>query len=403
MTKLAQDDSWPDELRQILLSAAAFLLVILGTILAARALDTTTGAETASIAPAAQDTAPVSIDGRYLFSGTIVWDRGIEEGATDQYGALDPAQPFSQLDTYEPEKYNAWIADLECPIAAEDVPPEIGYSTFEFNCRQEFLPEAARYFDVFNLANNHSGNSGREKLEETHEVLGYQNVQFFGDPDPSIRNSTCEVVGLPVTENYTDGTEREQFLPVAFCAWHYFFRTPEPGEIEVIKQYADVMPVFAFVHMGAEYQAQSTSIQKQVARRLIDNGADFVIGNNPHWVQEAEEYKGKLIVYSTGNFIFDQRRNSEVSRNVNIDVSVNAPYDLDLEQWLEFGQSCMTYQDACLERATQLGLKRIDLSYAFAPVAGDMSGVASRRADQTIQTAVEERLNWEAVSSSLSY
>jgi poly-gamma-glutamate synthesis protein (capsule biosynthesis protein) len=38
----------------------------------------------------------------------------------------------------------------------------------------------------------------------------------------------------------------------------------------------------------------------------IDSGGDLVIGHHPHWVQGQEEYKGKRIFYSLGNFVFDQ-------------------------------------------------------------------------------------------------
>jgi hypothetical protein len=56
---------------------------------------------------------------------------------------------------------------------------------------------------------------------------------------------------------------------------------------------------------------------------MIDNGADAVFGSHPHVVQEAEQYKGKLIFYSLGNFIFDQsavmtRQHMQVQTEVNL-------------------------------------------------------------------------------------
>jgi poly-gamma-glutamate synthesis protein (capsule biosynthesis protein) len=44
----------------------------------------------------------------------------------------------------------------------------------------------------------------------------------------------------------------------------------------------------------------------ELAHAAIDAGADFIIGNHPHWVQGVEIYKGKWITYAHGNFIFDQ-------------------------------------------------------------------------------------------------
>lgn len=343
------------------------------------------------------------ISGRYLLSGTVVWDRGVEDSATDQYGAVDISHPFKGLDTYNPQQYNAWVADLECPTSAEDVPRELGIETFEFNCRPEFLSEAVKYFDILNLSNNHSDNSGRDKLDETREALTYTGIQHYGDPEPSRSDDACEVVGLSVDGIMNDGSTENSWLPVAFCAWHYFYRLPLPGEIEAMQKYAEVMPVFAFLHMGAEYRAESTQSQRDTARSIIDSGADFVIANNPHWVQEAESYKGKLIVYSTGNFIFDQKRDEEVSRNVSIDVSVSAAASLDLDQWLQMGQSCMLYKDSCLQRAIDMNLGRVELDYIFRPIAGDVSGDYSLKGNADLQAQVEERLNWAEVSRKLTY
>ena len=58
--------------------------------------------------------------------------------------------------------------------------------------------------------------------------------------------------------------------------------------------------------MGVEYTRTPTPAQIKFSHNAIDSGADLVIGNHPHWVQTIEQYKGKWIFYSLGNFIFDQ-------------------------------------------------------------------------------------------------
>ena len=89
------------------------------------------------------------LTGRYLAAGTIVWDRGVEESAFGADGAFDYEYPFRGLATYEPDSYDAWLADLECPVSKQDVPPELGNTLLEFNCRPEFLPFAAKYFQFY--------------------------------------------------------------------------------------------------------------------------------------------------------------------------------------------------------------------------------------------------------------
>jgi hypothetical protein len=48
-----------------------------------------------------------------------------------------------------------------------------------------------------------------------------------------------------------------------------------------------------------------TSKQIEIAHEVVDAGADLIIGHHPHVLQSIETYKGKLILYSLGNFIFD--------------------------------------------------------------------------------------------------
>lgn len=54
-------------------------------------------------------------------------------------------------------------------------------------------------------------------------------------------------------------------------------------------------------------------MQRQQAHEYIDAGADALICHHTHTLQSIEEYHGKPIYYSIGNFIFDQRKpiNSE--------------------------------------------------------------------------------------------
>ena len=347
------------------------------------------------------DTEPVPVNkavaGRYLLTGTIVWDRGVEYVSRLADGSMDYEYPFRGLATYKPETYDAWVADLECPISSDDVPPELGETTLEFNCLPEFLPYAKEYFQFFNLANNHSDNSGQVKLEDTRRLLAAVGIQHFGDPEPGNEDLSCEVVALPIRVQDSAGADVPANLPVAFCAWHYFYRLPLAGEIEVMAEYAELMPVFAFLHMGAEYAAEADDVQQTLARRVIDAGADFVIANNPHWVQNAELYQGKLIVYSTGNFIFDQAFNEEVKRSASVIVDVSADYDESLAGWLELGPSCAAFGDDCLSQAKQLGLERLDLTLDFDVVAGYLTNHQQAVGDETVQKAVRERLGWDAL------
>ncbi len=344
---------------------------------------------------------PLSVEGRYLFNGTVVWARQLEQWSRQADGTMNYAYPFSGLSTFEREKYDGWSADLECASGMEVVSQARAENELVFNCRPEFLPEAAKYFNFMNLANNHSDNLGAAGFEETRQHLAQNGLQAFGHYEPGKLDDICEVMSVPVRVKIDDGSEQKGSLPIAFCAWHYFYRLPQPGEIEHMRQFAELIPVFAFLQMGAEYRPVADELQRGVAHRIIDQGPEFLVANSAHWVQDAEVYKGKLIMYSTGNFIFDQQYNAEVTRSASLDTIMEVAYDENVGKWLELGETCKVLKDNCIEQARALGLTKPSLKLTHAVVAGDNSNKLTKRASAAIQAAVEQRLKWAEIIKAL--
>jgi len=328
--------------------------------------------------------------GRYLLNGTVTWARAVEQQARGDYN-----QPFSMLNSFNRDKYDAWSADFECPITNNTVPYQTQINKLIFNCRPEFLPSAAKYFNIFNLANNHTGDQGGEKgLQQTRQHLEAAGVQYFGTFDSADSQNVCEVIALPVRIQKPDKTEQKAAIPVAMCGWQYFGRKPLPGELEAMDAYTKIMPVFAFVEMGTEYLPKATENQVNIAHQIIAQDPEFLVANNPHWVQNTEVYKGKLIVYSLGNFIFDQL-DSETNRSASIDATMTATHDDNLAKWIALAPTCKAFHDDCLAKAQAQGLSKVKLNLKYAVVAGQNGyKETTRKADAATQKAVEDRLNW---------
>ena len=337
-----------------------------------------------------------TVEGRYLFSGTIVLARAVERDAHGDYN-----QPFSQLDSFEPSKYDGWLADLECPVTTKNVSYQEAIDTLKFNCKPEWLPALGKYFNLINLANNHTGDMGSAGFIETQKHLGDAGIQTVGSVDPSSREDACEVMALPVRVTLNGARETKGTLPVAFCAFHYFFRRPLTGEMDIVKEFSKVMPTFGLMHVGVEYLPKAGIEQRDVAHTLIDNGTEFVIGNSPHWVQDAEVYKGKPIFYSTGNLIFDQL-DTETNRGLNMDVAFTVQYDDNVAKWLALGESCKTRRDDCLNKAAEQKLTKVNMKFTYEPIASS-GGVRqiTHRSTQAVQKAVEERLGWTQIKQVL--
>jgi poly-gamma-glutamate synthesis protein (capsule biosynthesis protein) len=65
------------------------------------------------------------------------------------------------------------------------------------------------------------------------------------------------------------------------------------------------------IHWGEEYINTPTERQKEFGHKIIDWGASVLVGHHPHVIEPAEKYNGGLIVYSLGNFVFDQNFSKE--------------------------------------------------------------------------------------------
>ncbi len=178
----------------------------------------------------------------------------------------------------------------------------------------EGLKEAG--FDVLSLANNHILDYDTPALMETIQNLEGAGIGYVGAGE-NLEQSRRPLVLIK-------GGTRVGFL--AYNEFYNYFwsysyrRTFEATEdtagtapmkeelieedINKLKDLCDVIVVS--LHWGVEDSNRVTPEQRKLGRRIIDWGGDIILGHHPHVLQGIEYYKGKPIVYSLGNFIFDQ-------------------------------------------------------------------------------------------------
>ncbi|HEU4914393.1 MAG TPA: CapA family protein [Candidatus Saccharimonadales bacterium] len=343
----------------------------------------------------------VTIESDLLFVGDIYWGRAINKRA--QASSLKEAYPFARLSEFGRERYDAWIGNLECPSVPGVVQPyTLEVQKLLFNCPSSYLPEFAKWFTGVSLANNHTGNQGGQRgLDATRQALEAQGIQYFGHYDSTILRDVCEVLSLPATLTKARDAGQAAEIPVAFCGYHGLSVQPPAGAIDQIREYAKYMPVIAIVHMGSEYTAKVDTVRQGLYRSMIDNGAQAVIGGHPHWVQPAETYKGRLIAYSLGNFMFDQRP-GETSRGAAISMAIQTRVNaLEASKLTYLAKSCRTFRDTCLARAKRLSLKRPSFVFAYQAQGVDLSGYQTHPADDALDQLVLDRLNWQSVGAGL--
>ena len=345
---------------------------------------------------------PVSAQSNAAFFGNAYWGRSINTWS--QASSLKNAYPFSRLNEFGWDKFDATVAGLECPtVAGLHLTPAQEEATLMFNCNPDYLSEAKKWFTAFMLANNHTDNQGAKGFIETQKHLDENGIQYFGHYDPEAHNDICDIIAIPAKVSFNDGSKTEGKLPVAMCGYHGVFKIPTATSYAVMQQYKEYMPVIAMTHMGSEYKATADPIRTASYHAMIDNGADMVLGDHPHWVQPTEVYKGRFIIYSMGNFMFDQQSNREVTRSAGVQVLFEAKTTdkTELKKWLDIGEACSAYHDDCLTRIKNAGLKKLPYTYKIGIIGVDTSGRITHPADPTVMQGIMDRLNWDTTKSQL--
>ena len=341
-----------------------------------------------------------SVKTRLLFAGTVFWGRRTDDLA--RASELGVAYPFAQLDSLHREEYQAWIGNLECPVTPNEHSEYEEENLLVFNCNTDYLEEAAKYYSAFSLGTNHADNWGEEGIVETKQNLDEVGIQYFGHYRYDNSTENCGILSIPVEAKLDNGTVYEYNIPIGFCSAHGVFGIPTEEAFDNIEKYASVLPTIVMPHMGVEYENSSDELRQNLFHNLIDRGVDMVLADHPHHVQNAEAYNGHLIVYSMGNFMFDQQFDETVY-SAAIDVTGNVAKDTDLEAWDGLAATCLKKHGDCLADIENSGLPRLDLKwsdYDFVATT-DAGNIQTRLGDDSDRAFVGNRLNWDSVVSNL--
>lgn len=159
--------------------------------------------------------------------------------------------------------------------------------------------------DTVAIANNHIGNYAQAGINETKALLDANKIGWSGFGRLDIQTVKDVKFGFLAYNGISATFNRENIK----------------NEIKEAKEKVDLLVVSA--HWGDEYVLTPRKYgdiapddPQEIGRLIIDEGADLIIGNHPHTVQGVEIYKGKLITYAHGNFIFDQTWSQETQEGV---------------------------------------------------------------------------------------
>lgn len=202
------------------------------------------------------------------------------------------------------------VLNFEVPLKPDvELPPQRYERFWQHDDAPGFLKKLG--FNLFSLANNHAFDWGDEGLKKTKSVFG--DLSFgVGLYDEAYKVKVCEVDGVKIgflaltyaayTGVFDDVVHHEGLG----CAYINDLRVNH----DIIAAKKEVDYLFVLPHDGIEYI--DVPLPEIIARYrdFIDYGADGVIASHPHCPQGWEEYKGKPIFYSLGNFFFNSKEDT---------------------------------------------------------------------------------------------
>lgn len=180
------------------------------------------------------------------------------------------------------------IVNLEGPLTTSD--DMRSGRTFNFRGYPQYVKIlSGSSVEIANVANNHALDFGDDGFNETAKVLKSEGIGVSG----------FSLVHLEEVKGVKVGS-------LGFTEWAYSEEQIRKT-ISAARSKCDLLIVS--VHWGEEKEYEPTSTQKKLGRAMIDAGADLVIGNHSHVYGGVEQYKGKYIIYSLGNFCFGGNKN----------------------------------------------------------------------------------------------
>ncbi|HNV12626.1 MAG TPA: CapA family protein [bacterium] len=271
-------------------------------------------------------------DLNFLFFGDLMLGRHVGE-KIDIHG-LDYLFEKLEVEKFT-EKYDFVMANLEGATTNEGkhYKPD---NLYDFAFKPETINNLKKYnFNIFALSNNHLSDQGEKGISETYQNLSELGFNYFGCKDGYLSSSENTEIIYKANEN-----EKQKILnendcssiiietknkKIAFFSFSIVYSDIEENlilnKIDQIKKQSDFLIISP--HWGVEYQEKANKKQENLAKKMIDSGADLIIGHHPHVIQNWEIYKEKPIFYSLGNFIFDQYFSPETQEGLAISIKVD--------------------------------------------------------------------------------
>lgn len=249
--------------------------------------------------PLLAHSAPTTV--QLIFGGDVMLDDGpgkLIAAGGDPLSAIGPLLQAADVA----------IGNLETSIARPTTGTPLDNKIYTFRSAPNTVNVLKGRFHAMSVANNHSGDFGRDAFLETLDHLRTAGIAAFGG-------------GANLTEAHKPYWIEKHGIRIAVLAYNEFKpRSFEAGATwpgvawsEDSHVVADIRAaraagadvVIPFMHWGWEREPGPTQRQRDLAKTMVQAGADAVVGSHPHVTQGADLVLGKPVIWSLGNLVFD--------------------------------------------------------------------------------------------------
>ena len=243
---------------------------------------------------------------KIVLTGDILLDRGVRR-EINKYGV---DHLFSAGVDSVFREAQVVVGNLECPATKIQAPVQ---KLFIFRGEPEWL-QVLKHHGIthLNLANNHAIDQGREGLMDTRRNVSAAGMVPIGvGENMDEASQPVLLVSQPrnvwLVPSLRLALENYAYLPDKPCV------SQEPMDslltrVHRLRKADSTAVIIVSLHWGGEHTLQPVNSQRWDAHQLIRAGADVLICHHTHTLQTIEDFHGKKIYYSVGNFIFDQQK-----------------------------------------------------------------------------------------------
>lgn len=221
------------------------------------------------------------------------------------------------------KKSDVSFVNLECPLTNASMPISKSGPALKAS---PTIADVLKPFDIVGLANNHILDFNTLGLKDTIDALKTNNINYVGagTDEKDINNFVIkEVNGLKIAIiaiaerefNYLDDSDIGCGIVEPINNYRQIKRAQEKADIVIVT-----------IHGGCEYFSYPRPGLRNLCKFYIELGVEAVICHHPHVPGGKELYKGKPIIYSLGNFIFDH---SNPPKDWDFGYMVNIVFDVD--------------------------------------------------------------------------